>query len=162
MRDCLSQSANLPQRNTWYLVSQSSQSITSHLQLSAKKRSPSHFSMQRKSDTVKAVNRRKARSKAKVIEWETQVHSRGTRDVPVEVSVVASQRKPREKTGRRPRAENNDPLQGQQGEAAPQPMDVDETWVEEPVMHTSEKRVRQPSCPSLTNLTHILHPAHLH
>ena len=116
--------------------------------------------MLRKSDTVKTANRRKARSKAKVIEWEAREHSRGTRDVPVEVSAVASQRKPRGETGRWARAENNDPLQG---EAAPQPMDVDETfWVEEPVMHTTEKRVRQPSCTSLTNLTHILHPAHLH
>jgi hypothetical protein len=116
--------------------------------------------MLRKSDTVKTANRRKARSKAKVIEWEAREHSRGTRDVPVEVSTAASQQKPTKKAGRGPRAERNDPLQG---EAAPQPMDVDETfWVEEPVVPASEKGVRKPVCPSSMNLTYLLVPAQLH
>jgi hypothetical protein len=39
-----------------------------------------------------------------------------------------------------------------QGEAAPQPMDIDGSfWVEEPAIPTSEKRVRQLSYSSLVN-----------
>jgi len=79
------------------------------------------------------------------------VHSRGTRYVPVEVRDMASQPRPRKRGSRRQNVENNDMSQS---ETAPQPMDVDETfWVEEPVMPTSGKRVRQPVCPSLANLT---------
>ena len=64
------------------------------------------------------------------------------------------------KAGRRPREKRNNPLQG---EAAPQPMDVDETFrVEEPVMPASEKRVRQLACHSSTSLTYFLVPAQLH
>jgi hypothetical protein len=124
------------------------------------KRSSSHLSMPQKRDILKAMNLRHTKSKAKLIEWETRVYSRGTRDVPVEVSTAASQQKPTKKAGRGPRAERNDPLQG---EAAPQPMDVDETfWVEEPVVPASEKGVRKPVCPSSMNLTYLLVPAQLH
>ena len=113
-------------------------------------------------DTIKAANYRRAKSKGKVIEWETRVHSRGVRDVPVEVSAMASQRQLRKKDRRRKMAEQNDPLQGH-GEAAPQSMDVDEIfWAEEPVMPTSEKRVRQPAFPSPTNLTYLPVSAQLH
>ena len=109
--------------------------------------------MPRKSDTVKAVGHRWSKLKAKVIEWEPREHSRGIRDVPVEVIDMASQPKPRKRAGRRPRAEDNATFQD---EAAPQPMDIDETfWVdlEEPGMPASKKRVRQPPCPSSTKLT---------
>ncbi len=61
-------------------------------------------------DTVKPLNLCRARSKVKVIEWETQVHSRGIRDVPVEVSAMASQPKQRKRASRQPRSENNDML----------------------------------------------------
>jgi hypothetical protein len=102
--------------------------------------------MPRSSDVVKAVDLRRAKSRAKVIEWETRAHSRGVRDVPVEVSVTASQPKPRKRSSRRPRAEISDALQG---ETAPQPMDINETfWMEDPVAPTSKKRVRHPAFPS--------------
>jgi hypothetical protein len=120
-------------------------SITSHC---TKIVALSHFSMPRNRDTVKAAKHRRTKFKAKVIEWEAREHSRGTRDVPVEVTDMTSRPKPREKASRRPRAEDNAALQG---EAAPQPMDIDETfWVdlEEPAMPASKKRVRQPACPS--------------
>ncbi len=88
------------------------------------------------------------------------MYSRGIRDVPVEVISTAHQLRSRKKGTRRPSAENDNMLQG---EAAPHPMDVDETsWAEEPVMPTSEKRVRQPACPFLANLTYLPVPAHLH
>jgi len=109
--------------------------------------------MPRNSDTVKATNLRRAKSKkAKVVEWESRVYSRGIRDVPVEVSAMASQPKPKKRSGRRPRAESNDVPQG---ENTPQSMDIDETlWDEEQVMPASEKKVRQLACHSSTNLTH--------
>jgi len=117
----------------------------------AEKHSSSRFLMPRNS--VKAAKVRKDKSKAKVIEWQAQVHSRGVRDVPVEVTAAGSQPKQREKAGKRPRAEKNDTLPS---ETALQPMDVDETfWVEEPVMPTAEKRVRQPPCPSSMSLTFL-------
>jgi hypothetical protein len=109
--------------------------------------------MPKKSVTVKAASLRRSKLKAKVIEWEPREHSRGIRDVPVEVTDAASRPKLRKKASRRPRAEDDAALQG---EAAPQPMDIDETlWVdlEEPVMPASKKRVRQPECPSSTKLT---------
>src|SRR5258708_36342459 len=111
-------------------------------------------------DTVKPLNLRRAKSKVKVIEWEMRVHSRGIRDVPVEVSAMASQPKRRKRASRQPRSENNDMLQG---EIAPQPMDVDEAFcMEEPVIAPSEKRVRQPEFPSSANLTYLSDTAHLH
>jgi len=67
---------------------------------------------------------------------------------------VESQPKPRKRAGRRPRAENNDTLQG---ENALQSMDIDETfWAEEPVMPASEKKVRQLAFPSSKNLTYYI------
>jgi hypothetical protein len=109
--------------------------------------------MPRNSGTVKAANIRRAKSKSKLIEWEPRVHSRGVRDVPVEISAAASQPKKRKKATRRPRAENDDALQGQ---TAPRSMDVDEAfWPEELVIPTSEKKVRQPACPFSTSLTFL-------
>lgn len=100
--------------------------------------------MPRKFGTVKAANLRWAKSKAKVIEWKPQAHSRGVRDVPVEVSAAASRPMPREKVSRQPRAER---ANGLPNETAPQLMDVDETfWMEEPVLPTGRKRVRLPTC----------------
>lgn len=109
--------------------------------------------------TVKAADIHRAKSKVKVIEWESRVHSRGIRDVPVEVRSMESQPKKKKNAARRLRAENND---AHQGETAPQPMDVDEAfWPEEPAIPIGEKKVRQPACPSSTNLTHLLAPTHL-
>jgi hypothetical protein len=115
--------------------------------------------MPRKSDILKAVNPRRSRSKAKVIEWEPRAYSRGIRDVPVEVGAMESQPKPKKKAGRRPRAENNDTLQG---ETAPQSMDVDETPWAEPVIPAREKRVRQHTSPSSMSLTYLPVSAYLH
>jgi hypothetical protein len=102
--------------------------------------------MPRNRDTVKAAKHRRAKFKAKVIEWEAREHSRGIRDVPVEVTDMTSRPKLRKKAGMQTREDNSAALQG---ETAPQPMDVDETlWVEDLVIPASEKRVRQPACPS--------------
>ena len=88
------------------------------------------------------------------------MYTRRIRDVPVEVSDMESQPKPRKKPGRQLAVENNDLLQG---ETAPQPMDVDETfWVEEPVTGSSKKKVRQFAYPSSMSLTCLPVPAHLH
>jgi hypothetical protein len=115
--------------------------------------------MPQKIGTVKAATLRR-KSKAKIVEWEPRVYSRGIRDVPVEVGPMASRSKPRKKSGKQPTVEKDDVLQG---ETAPQPMDVDESfWVEEPVMPTSEKKVRQPACPSSTNLMYLPDPAFLY
>jgi hypothetical protein len=115
--------------------------------------------MPRNRETVKVANIHRAKSKAKLIEWEPRVRSRGTRDVPVEVSSMESQPKKRKRAARQLRAENTD---GFRGETAPRPMDVDEAfWPEEPVAPTSEKKVRQPVYPSSTNLTYFPAPAYL-
>ena len=92
------------------------------------------------SDTVKAANLCQAKSKAKVIEWETREHSRGVRDVPVEVSAAVHQPMLRKRACREPRAEsaNDSPH-----ETVFQPMDIDKTlWMEDPVMPAGEKKVR--------------------
>ena len=124
----------------------------------AEKRSSSYFLIPW--DSVKASKFCKDKSKAKVIEWETRVHSRGIRDVPVEVSAAGSQPKQKKKAGKRPRAEGNDTFPSQ---TASQSMDVDEAlWVEEPAMPASEKRVRQPPYPSSISLTHLPVAAHLY
>lgn len=95
--------------------------------------------MPRNYDNVKIAKLRRSKKRAKLVEWETRVLSRGIKYVPVEVSAAVSRPKQREKASRLPRAENDHTLR----EAAPQAMDVDETfWVEEPVIPTSEKRVR--------------------
>jgi hypothetical protein len=108
----------------------------------ARKHIPSYFSMPRNSDTVKAANLRRAKSKAKVIEWESRVHSRGVRDVPVEVSTAASRPMPRKRAYGELRAESANELPH---ETAFQPMDIDETLLmEEPVMLAGGKKVRQP------------------
>lgn len=116
--------------------------------------------MPRNSNTVKAAKFGQAKSRSKLIEWETRQHSRGIREVPVEVSAAASQQKPRKKTGRRRKTENNDALQG---EAAPHPMDIDDTfWLEEPVKATGKKGVRHPALQSSMNLTNLPDRALLH
>src|SRR6266852_6781224 len=115
--------------------------------------------MPRNRETMKAANIHQAKSKAKLIEWEPQVRFRGTSNVTVEVISMESQPKKRKRAVRQLRAENTD---GFRGETAPWPMDVDEAfWPEEPVAPTSEKKVRQPVCPSLMNLTYFPAPAHL-
>lgn len=117
-------------------------------------------SMPRKHHTAKAADILRSKSKAKIIKWEKREYSRGTRYVPVEVRPTASQLEPRKRASKRPRAENNDTLQGG---TAPQPMDIDETfWAEEPVVPTSGKRVRQPAYPSVANLTYLPVSACLH
>jgi len=121
-----------------------------------KKPSPSDLSMPRKSNTVKAAKLLWGKSGAKVIKWETRVHSRGIRDVPVEVIATTSQLRPRKMARRQPRTEENDTSQG---ETAPQPMDISDTfWVEEPAMPTSKKSVRQPVLLFLANLTYLPAP----
>jgi len=106
--------------------------------------------MPRKRDIVEAASLFRTKSTARVIEWEPKVHSRGMRYVPVEVGDAESQPRPKKKARRRPRT----------GETPPQPMDVDETfWVDEPVMPSSEKKVRQPACLSLANLTNLSSPS---
>jgi hypothetical protein len=116
--------------------------------------------MPRNSGTIKAAKLHRGKSRGKLVEWESRELARGIRDVPVKVNAMESQSKPRNKAGRLPRAENSNPLQG---EAAPQSMEVDETFgVEEPTMPTSEKRVREPTCPSSTSLTHLPYIALLH
>jgi hypothetical protein len=116
--------------------------------------------MPRNYETVKVADLRRSKKRAKLIEWEARETYRGIKDVPVVVSFGASQPKPRKEASRLPRGEKNDPLQG---EVAPQSMDIDGTfWAEEPVMPTSEKRVRQHACPSSTSLTYLPVPAHLH
>lgn len=113
-----------------------------------------------KHDIVEAASLFQTNTTAKVIEWKPKAHSRGIRDVPVEVHATASQPRPRKKARRRARAENKDPLQA---ETAPQPMDVDETsWADEPAMPTSENKVKQPACPSFANLTNLPVPALIH
>jgi len=76
-------------------------------------------------DTVKAVSLNQKTKTAKVIEWEPWKRSQGIRDVPVEVTAPASPPRLRETSRRQPREEHNVTLQG---EAAPQFMDVDETF----------------------------------
>ena len=154
--------------DTWHPVSQSPQNTNRRhhfsLLLGTEKHSPSHYSMPRKHKIVEAASLFRKNTMARVIEWEPKVYSQGIRDVPVEVSTAASQSRPRKKARRRRRAENNDKLQGETpGETPPHPMDVDETfWVDEPVMPSSEKKVRQLICLSLANLTNLPVPALIH
>ena len=115
--------------------------------------------MPRKHSTVKATSLQR-NLKPKVLKWETKVLSRGIKYVPVEVRDTASQPRPRKRASKRKDVENDDMLQS---ETAPKPMDVDEIfWVEELVMPTSGKRVRQPVCPSLANLTNLPVSTRLH
>jgi len=116
--------------------------------------------MPRNSTAVKAAKLLQGKSGAKLIKWETQEHSRGIRDVPVEVTAMTSQLRPRKMAHRQPRTEKNNMSQG---ETAPQPMDIDKTfWVEEPAMPTSKKSVRQPVFPFLANLTYLPALGRLH
>jgi hypothetical protein len=98
---------------------------------------------------IKASKISKTRSKAKFIEWETREHSRGTRDIAVEVSASKGKRMPRQITGR---VEDSQAILH---EATLPSMDVDETfWTEEPVMD-QQKRVSSPACPSLDGILQI-------
>jgi hypothetical protein len=125
-----------------------------------KKHSPSYLSMPKSRNTVKAADVLRRKSKAKAVEWEPRVYSRGIRDVPVEVISTAHQPTSRKKGTRQPSAENDNMLQG---ETAPDPMDVDETfWEDGPVIPTREMRVRQYPCSFLANLTYLPVPAHLY
>jgi hypothetical protein len=133
------------------------QGITSHYNETQKNTAhPIIFSMQRKSAIIRGPSLRRVK-KAKLVELVPQENYRGTRYVPVEVSDMASPPKPRKRASRQPRAERNDTLQHEtpQHETPPQPMDIDETfWTEEPVMPTSEKKVRRPASSSSMNLTY--------
>ena len=112
------------------------------------------------STAIKVAKLLQGKSGAKVIKWEPRQHSRGIKDVPVEVTATASQLKPRKMACRQPRTEKNNMLQG---ETAPQPMDISKTfWVEEPAMSTSKKSIRQPVFPFLANLTYLPALGHLH
>jgi len=125
-----------------------------------KEPSPSHLSMPCKSSAVKAAKLLQGKLGAKVIKWEPWQHSRGIKDVPVEVTATVSQLKPRKMACRQPRMQKNNILQG---ETAPQPMDISKTfWVEEPAMSTSKKSIRKPIFPFLANLTYLLALGHLH
>jgi hypothetical protein len=76
---------------------------------------------------------KKGGSGVKVIEWVTKEYSRGTRDIPVEVS--PSKRK---KARRHSNGEEN--AAAALHEDLPQSMDVDETfWTEGPVMEEEKK-----------------------
>jgi hypothetical protein len=80
----------------------------------------------------------KRKSKPKVIEWVTRAHSRGTRDIAVEVS-TSKGNTPKENTGG---IENREAIPD---EATLPSMDVDETfWTEEPVTD-EQKRVSSPT-----------------
>jgi hypothetical protein len=91
---------------------------------------------------IKASKISKTRSNAKFIDWVTREHSRGTRDVAVEVSA------PKGKSARRKIAGGMENNQAILHETTLPSMDVDETfWTEEPVMD-QQKRVSSPACPS--------------
>jgi hypothetical protein len=92
---------------------------------------------------IKASKVIQRKSKAKVIEWVTENRSRGTRNIPVEVSISRNLPKPRRDAGR---METND-YEAIFHETDPASMDVDETfWTEEPVI-PEKKRVRLPIIP---------------
>ncbi len=108
-----------------------------------RKTRPSHFSMPRNYEVVKVADLCQSKKRAKLIEWKAWETYQGIRDA-----------------SRQPRAEKNNSLQG---EAAPQSMDVDETfWAKELVMPASKKRVRLHACPSSMNLTYFPVPTHVH
>jgi hypothetical protein len=93
---------------------------------------------------IKASNVLKSRSRAKAMEWVTQEHSRGTRDIAVEVRASKGKRTlaPRQITGG---IENTEAILHENALPA---MDVDETfWAEEPVTD-QRKRVSSPAWPS--------------
>jgi hypothetical protein len=86
----------------------------------------------------------KRKSKPKVIEWVTRTHSRGTRDIAVEVTQATTSKGKTPKQNDRG-IENSEVIQH---EATLPSMDVDETfWTEEPVTD-EQKRVSSPICPS--------------
>jgi hypothetical protein len=90
--------------------------------------------------TSKVLQRK---SKAKVIEWVTEKRSRGTRNIPVEVSTSRNLPMPRRDAGRM-EIDNHEAIFH---ETDPASMDVDETfWIEEPVI-PEQKRVRSPMNP---------------
>ena len=74
--------------------------------------------------TEKAVNVYRSKSRAKVIEWETQQYSRGTKDILVEVKPTRNKLKLIKGAAGWTGTENN-VLEGQ---TTLQPMDVDKTF----------------------------------
>jgi hypothetical protein len=93
---------------------------------------------------IKASKVIQRKSKAKIIDWVTREGSRGTRNIPVEVSTSKNLPMPRRGAGRR-EIENHEEISH---ETDPPSMDVDETfWIEEPVI-PEQKRVSPPACPS--------------
>jgi hypothetical protein len=94
---------------------------------------------------IKASKISKTRSNnPKFIDWVTREHSRGTRDVAVEVSAPKGKRVRRQIAGG---IKNNQAILHETTGTLPS-MDVDETfWTEEPVMD-QPKRVSSSTCPS--------------
>jgi hypothetical protein len=91
---------------------------------------------------IKASQLLKNRSKPKTIEWVTRKYSRGTRDIPVEVSTSKGKRTRRKTT------EGIENCEAILQETTLPSMDIDETfWTEDPVVD-QPKRVSSPACPS--------------
>lgn len=90
---------------------------------------------------IKASKVLKDRFKAKAVNWITQDHSRGTRDIPVKVRTKKQKTTQRQNTGGIESAEEI-----LHGTNLPS-MDVDETfWTEEPDIG-QQKRVSSPASP---------------
>jgi hypothetical protein len=95
---------------------------------------------------VKASKVFQKKSKAKVIEWVTREHSRGTRYIPVDVSTSTSQQTQGRDTVRM-EIDNHEAVLH---EADLPSMDVDGSfWIEEPVI-PEQRRVSSPTCPFST------------
>lgn len=107
---------------------------------------------------IKASKVFQRKSKAKVIEWVTREHSRGTRYIPVDVSTSTSQ----QTQGRDAAGMEIDKHEALLHEADPPSMDVDETpWMQEPVI-PEQRRVSSPTRPSSTVCDMLLVPTRLH
>ena len=104
---------------------------------------------------AKSANVHRPKPKAKLIEWEVCSYSRGIRYVPIKASDTLSQPKERKNAGEETRAKNNNFIGG---ETALMPMDIDETFWG----GTSEKKVRKPLHPYLTNLIYLLGQTLIH
>jgi hypothetical protein len=105
---------------------------------------------------IKASKVFKRKSKAKVIEWVTKEHSRGTRDVAVEVNTSKGEPKPRQNTGG---------LESDEAalyETTLPTMDVDETFWTEQAVVDEQKRVSSSASPFLMASDNLSVPAHLH
>jgi hypothetical protein len=103
---------------------------------------------------IRAAKIFERKSKAKVVEWKTREHSRGTRYVPVEIGTSTRQQIPGRDAVRVDIVNQEAILD----DADPQPMDVDEPfWIDEDV--TQQRRVSSPSCPFLMPFDLSLSPS---